>query len=212
MAKIKHFDYPFGIFNLFYQCGMLYFGHCVVCPSLIYSFRLPIWYLQTLLSMWHALFWPLCSLSFDLQLQIIHLALIEEFEDTKLVIWSCKSKKDRQHNGQNKACHIDIKVWKYQMGNRHVLFWPLCFLSFFDLQLQITHLVSSNSSINVACFILAIVLSVLLWFTASDYPFGIFQLFYTMAKIKHATLIEEFDDTKWVTWSCKSKKDRQHNA
>jgi hypothetical protein len=41
----------------------------------------------------------------------------------------------------------------------HVLFWPLCCLSFFDLQLQITHLVSSNSSINVACFILAIVFS-----------------------------------------------------
>jgi hypothetical protein len=29
------------------------------------------------------------------------------------------------------------------------------------LQLQITHLVSSNSSINMACFILAIVFSVL---------------------------------------------------
>jgi hypothetical protein len=104
-------DYPFGIFKLFYQCGMFYFGHCIVCP-LIYSFRLPIWYLQTLLSMWH------------------------------------------------------------------VLFCPLCFLSFFDLQLQITHLVSLNSSINVAFFILAIVLSVLLWFTASDYQFGIFKLFY----------------------------------
>ena len=32
-----------------------------------------------------------------------------------------------------------------------------------------------------------------------------------MDKIKHATLIEEFEDTKWVIWSCKSKKDRQHN-
>jgi hypothetical protein len=43
--------------------------------------------------------------------------LIEEFEDTKWVIWSCKSKKDRQHNGQNKKCHIDRRVWRYQMGN-----------------------------------------------------------------------------------------------
>jgi hypothetical protein len=42
-------DYPFGIFKLLYQCGMLYVGHCVVCPSLIYSFKLPLWYLQTLL-------------------------------------------------------------------------------------------------------------------------------------------------------------------
>jgi hypothetical protein len=32
--------------------------------------------------------------------------------------------------------------------------------NFFDLQLQITHLVSSNSSINVSFSILAIVLSV----------------------------------------------------
>jgi hypothetical protein len=47
----------------------------------------------------------------------------------------------------------------------------------------------------VACFILAIVLSVLLRFTASDYPFGTDN---TMAKIKHAALIEEFEDTKWV--------------
>jgi hypothetical protein len=63
----------------------------------------------------------------------------------------------------------------------YALFWPLCSLSF-DLQLQIIHLVSSNSSINVACFILAIVLSVL----------------NTMVKIKNDRLIEEFEDTKGV--------------
>jgi hypothetical protein len=89
-------DYPFVIFKLFYQCVIFYFGFCVVCPSLIYSFKLPIWYLQTFLK---------------------HATLIEEFEDTKWVIWSCKSKKDRQHNGQNKTCHIDRRVWRYQMGN-----------------------------------------------------------------------------------------------
>jgi hypothetical protein len=33
--------------------------------------------------------------------KIKHATLIEDFQDTKLVIWSCKSK-DRQHNGQNK--------------------------------------------------------------------------------------------------------------
>jgi hypothetical protein len=117
MAKIKHAtlieefedtDYPFGIFKFFYQCGMLYFGHCVVCPSLIYSFILPIWYFQTFISMGHALFWPLCC------------------------------------------------------------------LSFFDLQLQITPLVSSNSAVSQK------------------------RRENIMAKIKHATLIEEFEDTKWV--------------
>jgi hypothetical protein len=64
MAKIKHAT----LIEEFEDSGMFYFSHCVVCPSLIYSFRLPIWYLPTLLSMWHVLFWPLCFLSFfDLQ-------------------------------------------------------------------------------------------------------------------------------------------------
>ena len=83
-------DYPFSFFKL---C----FGHCIVCPSLIYGLWLHIWYLQT-------------------------------------------------------------------------LFWSLYCLSFFDLRLLITHLVSSN-------FVLVIVLSVLLRFTASDYPFGIQNVF-----------------------------------
>jgi hypothetical protein len=82
-------DYPFSFFKL---C----FGHCIVCPSLIYGLWLHIWYLQT-------------------------------------------------------------------------LFWSLYCLSFFDLRLLITHLVSSN-------FVLVIVLSVLLWFTASDYTFDISKL------------------------------------
>jgi hypothetical protein len=42
-------------------------------------------------------------------------------------------------------------------------------LSFFDSRILITHLVSSNFSRGP--------LSVFLWFTDSDYPFGIFQLF-----------------------------------
>jgi hypothetical protein len=127
--------------------------------------------------------------------KIKHATLIEQFEDTKWVIWSCKSKKDRQS--------FRLPIWYLQtlLSMSHFLFWPLHCLSF-DLQLQITHLVSSNSSINVSLFTLAILLSVFLWLTASDYPFGI-------SKIKNETLIEEFEDTKWVIWSCKSKKDRQ---
>jgi hypothetical protein len=77
----------------------------------------------------------------------------------------------------------------------YFFFWPLCCLSFFDLRLLITPLVSTNFSFGhcVVCpssihgfwlplwylqtFILAIVLSVLLRFTASDYPSGIYNLF-----------------------------------
>ena len=43
-------------------------------------------------------------------------------------------------------------------------FWPLCCLSFFDIRILITSF----------WYLLAIVLSVLLRYTDSDYPFGIF--------------------------------------
>jgi hypothetical protein len=45
------------------------------------------------------------------------------------------------------------------------------------MQILITPLVSSNSSCTFVLFLLAIVLSVLLRYTDSDYPFGIFKLF-----------------------------------
>ena len=59
-------------------------------------------------------------------------------------------------------------------------------LPFFDLRLLITLLVSSNLSCKTklhrtlpyfVLFLLAIVLSVLLWYTDSDYLLGIFKLF-----------------------------------
>jgi hypothetical protein len=67
------------------------------------------------------------------------------------------------------------------------ILWSLCCLSFLDLWILITPLVSSDHC--VVCpssiygfwlplwYLLAIVLSVLLRFTDSDYPFGIFKLF-----------------------------------
>ena len=54
-------------------------------------------------------------------------------------------------------------------------------------------------------FLLAIVLSVLLRYTDSDYPFGIFRLFLNVS-------LRIFEDTKGVIRSRKSKKDRQHNG
>ena len=67
------------------------------------------------------------------------------------------------------------------------IFWPLCCLSFIDLQILITLLVSFGHC--VVCpsliyrfwlpfwYLLAIVLSVLHWFTDSVYLFGVFKLF-----------------------------------
>ena len=87
------------------------FDHYIVCPSLIYGFWLPLWYLLLL------------------------------FLD------DCLS----------------------------FVFWPLCCLSF-DLRILIAPVVSSTSTsrwLFVLC-LLAIVLSVLLWFTDYDCPCGIF--------------------------------------
>jgi hypothetical protein len=75
-------DYPFGIFwplcCLSFDLRLLItplvsFGHCIVCPSLIYVFWLPLWYLLTIVLsvLWSTssdypvgIFWPLCCLSF----------------------------------------------------------------------------------------------------------------------------------------------------
>jgi hypothetical protein len=70
-----------------------------------------------------------------------------------------------------------------RIKNSTFSFWPLCCLFFFDLRFLITPLISFGhcvvcSSIYVfwlpLWYIVAIVLSVLLRFTDSDYPFGIF--------------------------------------
>ena len=67
----------YSIFTL--MCSVLEivvcpFGHCVVCPSFIYGFWLPLWYLLAIvlyvLLLYTAsdypfgIFWPLCCLSF----------------------------------------------------------------------------------------------------------------------------------------------------
>jgi hypothetical protein len=39
-------------------------GHCVVCPSLIYSFCFPLRYLQIVRVLLSSFFWSLCCLSF----------------------------------------------------------------------------------------------------------------------------------------------------
>ena len=124
------------------------FGHCVVCSSPIYGFWLPLWYLQTLL------------------LAIVLSVLL-------------------RYTGSD-----------YPFGIFKLFFWPLCFLFFSDIRILITPLVSSNSSFVhcVVCsspiywfwfplwylqtLLLAIVLSVLLRYTGSDFSLGIFKLFF----------------------------------
>ena len=200
-------DYLFGIFWPLY-CLSLFdlqllitslvsFGHCVVCPCLIYSFWLPLWYLLAIVLsvlVWFTasdylfgIFWPLYCLSlFDLQLLITSLVsfghcivcpcLIYSFW---LPLWYLL------------AIVLSVLVWFTASDYLFGIFWPLCCLSLFDLQLLITSLVSFGHCVVCPCliysfwlplwYLLAIVLSVLVWFTASDYLFGIFWPLYCLS-------------------------------
>jgi hypothetical protein len=114
LLRFTDYDYPFGIFwplccLSFFDLqimitSLVSFDHCVVCPSSIYRLWLPLWYLLTIVvsvlrftdsDYPFGIFWPLCCLSFDLQIIITPLVS----KDTKGVIIICKSK-DRHHNGQ----------------------------------------------------------------------------------------------------------------
>ena len=200
LVRFTASDYLFGIFWPLY-CLSLFdlqllitslvsFGHCIVCPCLIYSFWLPLWYLLAIVLsvlVWFTasdylfgIFWPLCCLSlFDLQLLITSLVsfghcivcpcLIYSFW---LPLWYLL------------AIVLSVLVWFTASDYLFGIFWPLYCLSLFDLQLLITSLVSFGHCIVCPCliysfwlplwYLLAIVLSVLVWFTASDYLFGIF--------------------------------------
>jgi hypothetical protein len=99
-------------------------------------------------------------LVFPVIYHLIHLQFLEGF-----MLFTCK---------YSVSCFVD----------RCLSFWPWCCLSFCDIQILITPLVSFGHC--VVClsaiygfwlpiwYLLTIVLSVFLWFTDSDYPFGIF--------------------------------------
>jgi hypothetical protein len=171
------YDYPFSIFWPL-RCvsfdlrimiiPLVSFGHCVVCPSLIYGLWLSLWCLLAIVLsvlLWltdydypFSIFWPLRCLSFDLRIMIIPLVFF----------------------GHCVVCPLIYGLWL-----PFSIFWPLCCLSFFDLRMMIIPLVSFGHC--VVCpsliyglwlslwYLLAIVLSVL-WFRDYDYPFSIFWL------------------------------------
>ena len=82
------------------------------------------------------------------------------------------------------AIVLSVLLWFTDSDYPFGIFWPLCCLSFFDLQILIISLVSFGHCVVCSSliyrfwlplwYLLAIVLSVLLWFTDSDYLFGIF--------------------------------------
>ena len=195
VLRVTASDYPFGIFwplccQSFFELRLLIiplvsFGHCVVSPS-SYGFWLSLWYLLAIvLSVLRVtasdypvgIFWPLCCQSFfELRLLIIplvsfgHCVVSPSSYDFWLSLWYLLA--------------IVLSVLRVTASDYPVgIFWPLCCQSF-ELRLLIIPLVSFGHCVvspsSSYCFwlslwyLLAIVLSVLLRVTASNYPFGIF--------------------------------------
>jgi hypothetical protein len=191
------YDYPFGIFwplrCLFFDLRIMIiplvsFGHCVVCPSLIYELWLSLWYLLAiaLSVLWFTdydfpfgICWPLCWLSFfDLRIMIIPLVSFGHCVVCPLIyglwvsLWYLL------------VIVLSVLLWFTDYDYPFSIAWPLCCLSFFDLRIMIIPLVSFGYCVVCPSLIyglwlslwclLAIVLSVLLWFTDYDYPFSIF--------------------------------------
>ena len=170
--------------------SLVSFGHYVVSSSSIYGFWLPLWYLLAIVlsvliryrdsDYSFGIFWPLCyQFFFDIRILITPLVSCGHY-----VVCS------------SSICGSWLSLWYIMNIVSSVLlrytdsdypfciFWPLCRLLFFDIEILITPLVSfghcvvSSSSIYrfwlPLWYLLAIVLSVLLRYTDSDYPFGIF--------------------------------------
>ena len=187
------------------------FGHCVAWPSSIYRFWLLLWYLLAIVlcdllrftdhDYTFGIFWPLCCLSF-FELQILITSLVSFGH---CVVWPSSIYRFWLHLWYLLAIVLSVLLWDTDSDYHlwylldivlsdllrftdydylFVIFWPLCCLTFFDLQILITPLVSFGHCVVwpspiyrfwlPLCYLLAIVLSVLLWYTDSDYLFGIF--------------------------------------
>ena len=199
-------DYPFGIFwplyCLFFVdllmriAPLVSFGHCSVCSSSIYWFWLPLWYLLAIvLSVLRrftdsdcpfVIFWPLYCLFFvDLLILIAPLVSFGHCIVCSssiywfwLPLWYLL------------AIALSILRRFTDSDCTFGIFWPLYCLFFVDLLILITPLVSFGHYIVCSSsiywfwlplwYLLAIVFSVLRWFTDSDYPFGIFWPLYCL--------------------------------
>ena len=167
-------DYPFGIF---WPLCCLYFldirllitplvtcRHCIGCPSSIYDFWLPLWYLVTIVLSVLPRFCIIC-----------HSSICDFWLPSWYLVAIVLSVRPRFTTSDYPFCNL----------------WPLYCLSLLDLRLLINPLVSCGrcivcpSSINEfwlpLWYLVAIVFSVLPRFTTSDYPFGILWPLYCLS-------------------------------
>ena len=207
LPRFTIYDYHFGILWPLYCLSVLDLrllitplvscGHCIVCPSSIYDFWLPLWYLKAIvLSVFpqfttsdypFGIMWPLYCLSF-LVLRFLITPLVScglyiifpsSISDFWLPLWYLVA--------------IALSVLPrfttsdYPFG----ILWLLHCLSFLDLRLLITPLVSCSHCIVCPSsiydfwlplwYLVAVVFSFLPRFTISDYPFGILWQLYCLS-------------------------------
>ena len=193
-------DYTLGIFwplccLFFYDIQILITplvscGHCVVCSSMIYIFWLHPWYVVAIVLsvlLWYTdsdytlgIFWSLCCLFFyDIQILITPLVSF-----VHCVVCSSMIYRFWLHPWYILAIVLSVLLWYTDSDYTLGIFWPLCCLFFYDIEILITPLVSCGHCIVCSSmiyrfwlhpwYVVAIVLSVLLWYTDSDYTLGIF--------------------------------------
>jgi uncharacterized membrane protein len=146
-------DYLFGTFKVLFVLLPFTFCHCIVCPSSIYGFWLPLWYLQD----------SLCKRSLKVRKRSLEAVNRKRTDNT---ITKEKGQKDKEKLEGTKR----LPLWYLQASFCPFALFSLSLycLSFSYLRLQITSLVSSSFSLSFCPFHFVIVLSVVLLFTASD--------------------------------------------
>jgi hypothetical protein len=184
---------------LWYTDSDYTFGHCVVCSSLIYGFWLHLWPLCCLL-LWYTDYnytfghcvvcsslkygfwlhlWPLCCLFFfDIRILItplISFCLCVVCSSLIYGFWL--------HLWYLVVLVLSVLLWYTDSDYTFGILWPLCCLVLFNMRILIPPLVSCghcfvSSSLIYGFwlhhwYLVTIVVSVLLWYTDSDYTFGI---------------------------------------
>ena len=157
---------------------------------MIYRFWLHPWYLLAIVLsvlLWYTdsdytlgIFWPLCCLFFyDIQILITPLVSFGH-----CVVCSSMIYRFWLHPWYLLAIVLSVLLWYTDSDYSLGIFWPLCCLFFYDIQILITPLVSFGHCVVCSSmisrfwlhpwYLLAIVLSILLWYTDYDYTLGIF--------------------------------------
>ena len=215
LPRFTTFDYPFCILWPLYCLSFLDLrllitplvscGHCIVCPSSIYDFRLPLWCLvafilsylldlrlliTSLVSCGHCIVCPSSIYDFWIllwYLVAIVFSVLPRFTISVYpfgILWPlyCLS-------------FLDLRL----LINSFCILWPLYCLSLLDLRLLIIPFVSCGHCIVFPSsiydfwlplwYLVAVVLSVLPRFTTSDYPFGILWPLYFLSFLDLRLLI-----------------------